>query len=301
VSSIPVLQATGLGRRFGDRWALRDCTLSLPAGHVVGLVGPNGAGKSTLLRIAAGLLDPSTGSLQVLGGRPRDPEVLARLGFVAQDKPLYGRFTVADTLKMGGWLNPGWDSGRARAQLEHLDIPLRQRCGSLSGGQRAQVALALALGKRPDLLLLDEPVANLDPLARRQFLQVMLEATAETGMTVVLSSHLLADLERCCDYLVLLSAARVQLSGLTEDLLGAHRVLTGPAARASAIAAAHPVVSASLTERQAVLLVRQRGPIIDPAWTVRPAALEELVLAYMSEPTAGTGPTLALATTAGGS
>lgn len=296
----PVLQATGLGRRFGDRWALRDCTLSLPAGHVVGLVGPNGAGKSTLLRIAAGLLDPSTGSLRVLGGRPRDPEVLARLGFVAQDKPLYGRFTVADTLKMGGWLNPGWDGSRARVHLDNLDIPLRQRCGSLSGGQRAQVALALALGKRPDLLLLDEPVANLDPLARRQFLQVMLEATAETGMTVVLSSHLLADLERCCDYLVLVSAARVQLCGLTEDLLGAHRVLTGPAARADAIAAAHPVVSASLTERQAVLLVRQHGPIVDPAWTVRPAALEELVLAYMSEPTAGTGPRLALATAAGG-
>ncbi len=297
--NMPALEATGLGRRFGDRWALRDCTLSLPPGHVVGLVGPNGAGKSTLLRLAAGLLDPSAGSLRVLGGRPGD--VLPRIGFVAQDKPLYGRFTVADTLKMGGWLNPGWDGGRARAHLASLDIPLRQRCGSLSGGQRAQVALALALGKQPDLLLLDEPVANLDPLARLQFLQVMLEAAADTGLTVVLSSHLLADLERCCDYLVLLSAARVQLCGLTEDLLGAHRVLTGPAAKASAIAAAHSVVSASLTERQAVLLVRQRGPIVDPAWTVRPAALEELVLAYMSEPAAGTAPALALAAAPGGS
>jgi ABC-2 type transport system ATP-binding protein len=299
VKSAPVLQATGLGRRFGNRWALRDCTLSLPAGHVAGLVGPNGAGKSTLLRMAAGLLEPSAGSLRVLDGRPRDPEVLARLGFVAQDKPLYSRFTVADTLKMGGWLNPSWDDGRARLHLDHLDIPLQQRCGSLSGGQRAQVALALALGKRPDLLLLDEPVANLDPLARRQFLQVMLEATAETGMTVVLSSHVVADLERCCDYLVLVSAARVQLCGLTEDLLASHRVLTGPAARADAIAAAHPVVSASRTERQAVLLVRPRGPIADPAWTVRPAGLEELVLAYMSDPTAGTGPALALTATGG--
>jgi ABC-2 type transport system ATP-binding protein len=296
VKSAPVLQATGLGRRFGDRWALRDCTLSIPAGHVVGLVGPNGAGKSTLLRIAAGLLDPSAGSLRVLDGRPRDPEILARLGFVAQDKPLYSRFTVADTLKMGGWLNPGWDGGRARVHLDSLDIPLQQRCGSLSGGQRAQVALALALGKRPDLLLLDEPVANLDPLARRQFLQVMLEATAETGMTVVLSSHLLADLDRSCDYLVLLSAARVQLCGLSEELLTAHRVLTGPAAKAEAVAAAHPVVSASISDRQATLLVRQAGPIIDPAWSVRPAALEELVLAYMSEPTAGAAPPVALAT-----
>ena len=299
MTTSPVLEANGLGRRFGERWALRDCTLSLPAGHVVGLVGPNGAGKSTLLRIAAGLLDPSAGSLRVLGGRPSDPEVLPRLGFVAQDKPLYGRFTVADTLRMGGWLNPGWDGGRARAHLDNLDIPLRQRCGSLSGGQRAQVALALALGKQPELLLLDEPVANLDPLARLQFFQVMLEAAADTGMTVVVSSHLLADLERCCDYLVLLSAARVQLCGLTEDLLGAHRVLTGPPGRAGAIAAAHSVVSARLTERQAVLLVRQRGPIIDPAWTVRPVALEELVLAYMNEPAAGTTPALALAAAPG--
>jgi ABC-2 type transport system ATP-binding protein len=297
MTTIPVIEATSLGRRFGGRWALRDCTLSVPAGHVVGLVGPNGAGKSTLLRLAAGLLAPSAGSLRVLGGRPGGPEVLARVAFVAQDKPLYGRFTVADSLKMGGRLNPGWDDARARAHLDHLDIPLGQRCGSLSGGERAQVALALALGKRPDLLLLDEPVANLDPLARRKFLQVMLEAAAETDMTVVLSSHLLADLERCCDYILLLSAARVQLCGLTEDLLHTHRVLSGPAVKADAIAAAHAVVSASITDRQAVLIVRQNGPIVDPAWAVRPAALEELVLAYMSEPTAGAGPRLALAAT----
>jgi ABC-2 type transport system ATP-binding protein len=291
------ITATGLGRRYGARWALRDCTMSLPAGHVIGLVGPNGAGKSTLLRMAAGLLEPTVGRLQVLGRPPRDPAVLPRVGFVAQDKPLYGRFTVADTLRMGGWLNPGWDSGRARAHLDSLDIPERQRCGALSGGQRAQVALALALGKRPDLLLLDEPVANLDPLARRQFLQVMLEAAADTGMTVVLSSHLLADLERSCDYLVLLSAARVQLCGPTEELLSQHRVLTGPADKAEAIAAAHPVISSSLTDRQAALLVRQAGPIIDPAWTIRPAALEELVLAYMSDPSAGAAPRLALTAT----
>jgi len=291
----PVIETVGLGRRYGERWALRDCTLTLPAGHVIGLVGPNGAGKSTLLRLAAGLIAPSTGSMTVLGGRPRDPDLLSRIGFVAQDKPLYSRFTVADSLRMGGWLNPGWDAASARAQVSKLDIPLSQRCGSLSGGQRAQVALALALGKRPDLLLLDEPVANLDPLARRQFLQVTLEATAESGMTVVLSSHLLADLERSCDFLVLLSAARVQLCGPTDELLAAHRMLTGPAARAETIAAAHTVVSASVTDRQAALLVRQAGPIVDPAWTVRPVALEELVLAYMSEPTACAAPAFALA------
>jgi len=296
-----VLAAAGLGRRYGARWALRDCTLSVPAGHVVGLVGPNGAGKSTLLRLAAGLLAPTAGSLHVLGCRPGDPDVLGRVGFVAQDKPLYGRFTVADTLRMGGWLNPAWDLATARAHLDSLDIPLGQRCGALSGGQRAQVALALALGKRPDLLLLDEPVANLDPLARRQFLQAMLAAAADSGMTVVLSSHLLADLERSCDYLVLLSAARVQLCGPTDDLLDGHRVLTGPAGKADAIAAMHPVVSANVTGRQATLLVRPAHPIADPAWTVRPAALEELVLAYMSDPAAGAAPQLALAAAPEGS
>jgi ABC-2 type transport system ATP-binding protein len=288
----PVIATAGLGRRYRYQWALRDCTLSLPPGHVIGLVGPNGAGKTTLLRIAAGLLRPSTGSVRVFGQAPGDPGTLPRLGFVAQDKPLYNWFTVSDMLGMGGWLNPGWEVARARARLDSLGISLRQRCGALSGGQRAQVALALALGKRPDLLLLDEPVANLDPLARRQFLQVMLEAVAEDGMTVVLSSHLLADLERCCDYLVLLSAARVQLCGLTEELLSEHRVLNGPADRAEAIAAAHSVVSASVTERQAMLLVRPRCPIADPAWAVRPVALEELVLAYMSEPMVGATATL---------
>jgi ABC-2 type transport system ATP-binding protein len=301
VSTVAAIETVGLGRRYGARWALRDCTFSLPAGHVIGLVGPNGAGKSTLLRMTAGLLRPTVGSLQVLGQSPADPAALPRIGFVAQDKPLYGRFTVADTLKMGGWLNPGWDADVARTHLDSLDIPQDQRCGALSGGQRAQVALALALGKRPDLLLLDEPVANLDPLARRQFLQVTLAAAADTGMTVVLSSHLLADLERSCDYLVLLSAARVQLCGPTDDLLGEHRVLTGPAGQADIIAAAHPVVSSSLTGHQAVLLVRPAGPIIDPAWSVRPAALEELVLAYMSDPVAGAAPALALAAAPKGS
>jgi ABC-2 type transport system ATP-binding protein len=295
------IETVGLGRRYGSRWALRDCTFSLPPGHVIGLVGPNGAGKSTLLRMTAGLLRPSAGDLRVLGQPPANPAVLPQIGFVAQDKPLYSRFTVADTLKMGGWLNPGWDASVARAHLDSLDIPQGQRCGALSGGQRAQVALALALGKRPDLLLLDEPVANLDPLARRQFLQVTLAAAADTGMTVVLSSHLLADLERSCDYLVLLSAARVQLCGPTDDLLGGHRVLTGPAGKAAAIAAAHSVVSSSLTDHQAVLLVRPAGPIVDPAWSVRPAALEELVLAYMSDPVAGATPALALAAAPRGS
>jgi ABC-2 type transport system ATP-binding protein len=291
----PVVLTETLGRRYGRRWALRDCSLSLPAGHVIGLVGPNGAGKTTLLHLAVGLLAPSAGQVRVLGATPRDPATRVRVAFVAQDKPLYPRFTVAETLRMGGWLNPGFDQARARDHLERLGIPADQRVGRLSGGQHAQVALALAVGKRPDLLLLDEPVANLDPLARRDFMRVLMEEVAATGMTVVLSSHLIEDLERCCDYLVLLSRSRVQLSAATDDLLAAHRLLAGPRERAGGIAESHTIVQASASGRQASLVVRTRGPVCDPGFSVRPVTLSELVLAYMSEPDAGEFPALTLA------
>jgi ABC-2 type transport system ATP-binding protein len=287
------LVTAGLGRRYGARWALRECDLDLPAGHVIGLVGPNGAGKSTLLHMAAGLLRPSAGSIRVLGVPPGTPDVLARIGLVAQDKPLYSRFSVADTLAMGRRLNPRFDTARAEAHVDRVGISPAQRVGQLSGGERAQVALALALGKNPELLLLDEPVANLDPLARRQFMQVLLEHAAETGMTVVLSSHLLVDLERACDYLVLLSASRVQLSATTDDLLAWHRIVSGPAANVNAFAAGHTVVQSSGTDKQATLLVRGACTTADPTVTVRPVALEELVLAYMSTPLAGATPALA--------
>jgi ABC-2 type transport system ATP-binding protein len=286
------IETTRLGRRYGRRWALQECSLSLPAGHVIGLVGPNGAGKTTLLHLAVGLLAPSTGELSVLGAPPRAPGTRTKVAFVAQDKPLYPRFTVADTLRMGGWLNPGFDQARASAHLTGLGIPLHQRVGRLSGGEHAQVALALALGKRPELLLLDEPVANLDPLARREFMQVLMEEVAETGMSVVLSSHLIEDLQRACDYLVLMSRSRVQLSATTDDLLAVHQILTGPRSHAEAITSLHTVVQASYTDRQANLLIHASRPVIDPAFTVRPATLEELVLAYMSQPHTGTAPTL---------
>jgi ABC-2 type transport system ATP-binding protein len=276
------LEATGLGRRYGRKWALRDCTLSLPSGQVIGLIGPNGAGKTTLLHLAVGLLRPSVGQVRVLGRDPRSAGTVAEVGFVAQDKPLYRGLTVAETLAMGGWLNPTWDRELARRRMARADIPLKQKVGQLSGGQRSQLALAMALGKRPKLLLLDEPVADLDPLARREFLRTLMEEVAESGVTVVLSSHLLADIERTCEYLVLLSAARVQLAADTEDLLAQHRMVSGPRANAAALAANHLVVQADYTERQASLLVRTRHPITDPAWTVRPVSLEELALAYMS-------------------
>ena len=244
------LDTTRLGRRYGRRWALQDCTLHLPEQRVIGLVGPNGAGKTTLLHMAVGLLPPTTGSISVLGGAPGDEETRTRIGFVAQDKPLYRNLTVGETLAMGRWLNPRFDDALAHARLSRLDIPLKQRIGKLSGGQHAQVALALALGKRPDLLLLDEPVSNLDPLAHREFLRTLMEDVAESGRTVVLSSHVIVDLERVCDYLVLLSASRVQLCGEVEELVETHRMLSGPAAHLDAIAAQHTVVLAETTGRQ---------------------------------------------------
>jgi ABC-type Na+ transport system ATPase subunit NatA len=201
-----VIEAGGLGKRYGRRWALADCTLAVPAGRVTGLVGPNGAGKTTLLQLAAGLLEPDSGTISVLGERPAGtPAQLGRLGFLAQDAPVYAGLSVAGHLRMGAWLNQDWDTGFARRRISDLGLNLRQRAGSLSGGQRAQLALTLAVAKRPELLLLDEPVASLDPLARREFLQNLMETVAEHGTSVVLSSHLIADIERVCDYLVVVA------------------------------------------------------------------------------------------------
>jgi ABC-2 type transport system ATP-binding protein len=204
-----VIETSGLGKQYGRKRALQDCTLSIPDGKVVGLVGPNGAGKTTLLHLAVGLLAPSTGSITVLGGRPGDgPAQLARVGFVAQDTPTYAGLTVAKHLRMGAYLNKNWDRELAESRIDQLDVDPRQKAGSLSGGQRAQLALTLAVARRPELLILDEPVASLDPLARREFLQSLMEIVARDGVSVVLSSHLVADLERVCDYLVILVASQ---------------------------------------------------------------------------------------------
>ena len=192
-----VLQSRGLGKRYRHRWALADCTLSVPAGHVVGLVGPNGAGKTTLLSLAVGMLAPTSGTVEVLGGRPASSRAqLARVGFVAQDTPVYASLSVADHLKLGARMNPGWDAALARDRIEHLGLDRGQRAGKLSGGQRAQLALTLAVAKRPELLILDEPIASLDPLARREFLQSLAEFISGHQVSVVLSSHLVSDLER---------------------------------------------------------------------------------------------------------
>jgi ABC-2 type transport system ATP-binding protein len=265
-------------------WALRECSLHLPAGRIAALVGPNGAGKSTLLHLAVGLLRPDAGHVRIFGESPyNNTATLAEIGFVAQDTPLYRDFTAAELVTMGGKLNRRWDAALARNRLAELGIPPHQPVGTLSGGQRAQVALALALAKRPRLLLLDEPVARLDPLARREFLQSLMGSVAEAGTTVLLSSHILADLERVCDYLIVLHAARVRLVGTVDELLAGHRQLIGPRHGDDPIAGVAAVVRARHTDRQSTLLVRTDGPVGDPAWAVHEVTLEDLVLAYLAD------------------
>jgi ABC-2 type transport system ATP-binding protein len=284
VTAPAALETCGLGKRYRRRrWALRDCTLSLPAGRVIGLVGANGAGKTTLLHMAVGLLAPSAGDITVLGRPPAaDAAQLARVGFLAQDAPLYPHLTLGEHLRLGRELNPGWDASLADGRIDALGLDRRQRAGRLSGGQRAQLALTIAVAKRPDVLVLDEPVAALDPLARREFLAGLMEAVAEHDMTVVLSSHLLADIERVCDHLVVLAAGQVVVAGDIDDLLAGHRVLTGPRRDERRLPSGQHVVQAHHTDRQTTLLVRTGDPILDPAWTVSDVGLEDLVLAYMA-------------------
>jgi ABC-2 type transport system ATP-binding protein len=290
-----VLEARGLGKRYRRRWALTDCTLSIPAGHVVGLVGPNGAGKTTLLQLTTGLLAPTTGTIEVLGGQPASgPEQLARVGFVAQDTPTYAGLSVADHLRLGAHLNPGWDGDLARHRIDQLHLDPAQRAGKLSGGQRAQLALTLAIAKRPELLVLDEPIASLDPLARRDFLQILMETVAEHEVSVVMSSHLVADLERVCDYLVVLVASQVRVAGEVEELLAAHHHLTGLRRDPETLPRDWQVIQSSHTDRQTTLLVRTASPVYDPAWTASPVSLEDLVLAYMSQAAVTSRPSPAL-------
>ena len=278
------IQTRGLVKRFRRVTALSECDVTVPEGRICALIGPNGAGKTTLLRLLSGLARPTAGEMSVLDRPPRqDPAFLAEVGFLAQEIPLYRRFTAEEHISIGAHLNRRWDAASVRDRLTSLNIPLDRAAGSLSGGQRAQLALSLTLGKKPRLELLDEPVAALDPLARRHFLATMADAVAADGLTVVLSSHLLADMERVVDYIILLSAARVQLCGDIDTLLAEHRVLVGPRKDTAAIAKTHTIVQAVHTARQTTLLVRGHAPVIDPAWEGSDAGLEELVLAYMGQ------------------
>jgi len=286
-----VVEASGLGKRYGRTWALRECSLAIPAGHVAALVGPNGAGKSTLLNLAVGLAAPSAGDVTVLGGQP--PGSLAALdgiAFVAQDTPLYKNLSAADMLHLTRNLNRRFDRAAAEARLAELGIPLQRKTGRLSGGQQAQLALTLALARRPRLLVLDEPVAMLDPIARHDFMATVLTAMADDGVSVLLSSHVLAELERVADFLILLSQGHVQVAGEVDDLLASHRVLTGPAAEAAKYAE-RPVVHVRRAEAQAHLLVRASADDpVPPGWEAHPVGLEELALAYLREPGAAALP-----------
>ncbi|MFC9930160.1 ABC transporter ATP-binding protein [Streptomyces sp. NPDC127190] len=277
------IEAEGLGRRFGRRggWGLRDCAFRLPTGRVCALVGPNGAGKSTLLALAAGLLPPTEGRLRVLGTTPAAAR--PRVGFVAQDKPLYPQLTVAETLRMGADLNPErWDADLAARVVAAGDLDPGTRIRSLSGGQRTRVALALALGKRPGLLLLDEPMADLDPLARHDLMGTLMSQAAQYGTTIVMSSHVVAELEDSCDHLLLVGGGRIRLAGEIDDLLAAHRRVSGAA---SADLGAHTVVESRVTGRQLSALLRPTGPL--PAdWRTTVPSLEELVLAHLRNPEA---------------
>jgi ABC-2 type transport system ATP-binding protein len=274
--------AHGLTKRYGKTVALERCSFAIPEHAIVALVGPNGAGKSTLLHCATGLVRPTGGTITVLGG-PAGERTLPRVGFVAQDAPLYRDFTANELLTMGDKLNRAFDLPFARARLVDVGIPLDRRMERLSGGQRAQVALCLALAKRPGLLLLDEPLASLDPLARREFLSALMGAVAGEPMTVVLSSHLIADLERVCDHLMVLRSGQVQVLGSTDELLATHKLLTGPPQRRlPRIAGVEQIVSASKAERQIQLLVRTNGDVLDPAWDQYDVSLEDVVLAYLA-------------------
>ena len=286
-----IVETSGLGKRYGSTWALRECTLAIPAGHVAALVGPNGAGKTTLLNLAVGLAEPTAGGVTVLGGVPAgSPAALDGIAFVAQDTPLYRNLSAADMLHLTRNLNHRFDQHYAETRLGELGIPLKRKAGKMSGGQQAQLALTLALARRPRLLVLDEPVAMLDPIARHDFMALVLTAAADDGVSVVLSSHVLPELERVADYLILLSRGRVQIAGEVDDLLASHRMLTGPTAEADKYSD-RPVVHARRGGAQTHLLVQATADDpVPPGWEAHPVGMEELALGYLREPGAAALP-----------
>src|SRR6478672_2491821 len=251
-----VIESVGLGRRYGGRWALTECTLTIPQGHMVALVGPNGAGKTTLLNLVVGLTPPTAGTVRVLGGTEAgSPAALDGIAFVAQDMPLYRHLSVADMLHLTRNLNLEFDMPYARRRLADLAIDSKLKTGKLSGGQQAQLALTLALARHPRLLVLDEPTAPLDPLARHDFMATVMTAMADDGISVVLSSHMLAELERVADHLVLVSNGHVRVDGPVDELIAEHRLITSPTTHTGDIAG-WEVIESSSTGSQTHRLVR---------------------------------------------
>ena len=287
------LRTAGLSKRYGQIWGLRDCTLTVPAGAIVGLVGPNGAGKTTLLEMVIGLLKPTGGQIEVFGhtAHGNTAETLARVGYVAQNHPLYPDFSVADMFHLGQAMNPNWDMGMARARMEALDIPLKRKVKNLSGGQQAQVSLAVALAKRAPLLVLDEPVASLDPIARLEFMREVMAQVADGGPTVIIASHVVSELERFCDWLVVLTRGHLQLAGPVDELLEEHQLLTVPRMTPDAGLPGTLIHRADSDRHSSVLLRTSPAALAaaqaHPDWQTETVSFEQLVLAYLQRPAKG--------------
>jgi ABC-2 type transport system ATP-binding protein len=305
-SSAPALRAERLGRRYGRVRGLRDCALEVPSGAVVGLVGPNGAGKTTLLEMIIGLLAPTEGQVSVFGqtSHAHQAATLARVGYVAQDHPLYRDFSVADMFHLGRAMNPSWDQAMATARMDALGIPLRRKVKSLSGGQRAQVSLTMALAKRAPLLVLDEPVSSLDPVARLDFMREVMACAVGTGLTVIIASHVVSELERFCEWLIVLAGGQVQLAGAADDLLAAHLLLTVPRAT---LDQELPGLAIHRTDsdRHSSVMVRTDPARLAaqerPGWQADPVGFEQLLMAYLQRrpEVAGTDDTAPAATRPG--
>ncbi|WP_307130281.1 ABC transporter ATP-binding protein [Streptomyces aurantiacus] len=287
----PALEAVDLGIRSNDGWTLRNCSFVVPRGRIVALVGPNGDGKSSLLGLAAGLSTPAEGTLAVLGHSPGAASVLPRVGVLLQDRPLHDAFTVADTLRLGYEMNPGWDEDEARAVVKEADVPLGTRVSRLSGGQRTCIALALALGKRPDLLLLDEPMADLDPLRRHAMMATLMRTVADRNTTVVMSSHIIAELDLICDYVLLMAHGRMLIADDTEFVQAAHTLVTytldepGAEPRPPFHPDSNTVVETRTSGRQAAAMV-QLPTSLPPSVQTSSPALDEILLAYLRNPRA---------------
>jgi ABC-2 type transport system ATP-binding protein len=277
-----VINSAALARRFGRKWALRDCTLTIPAGRVAALVGPNGAGKSTFLRLAAGLSRPTAGAISVLGETPghENEALLRRVGYLDQERPLYRGFRVDEMFRFGASTNSTWHMDTAHDYVDQLGISLKARVGSLSGGQQAQVALTMSLAKEPDLLLLDEPAAALDPVAREDLLRLLMRQVAEHESTVVLSTHALSDVASICDYLVILSHSRVVLADDIEFILQSHRFITMPTG-GSQLSDEVTVLDTRMSGGYVTHLVRLTLPIGEGKWEITEPTLEEIILPYL--------------------
>ena len=275
----PVLETHDLAKRYGRRtWALTGIDLAIPQGGITALVGPNAAGKSTLIKTWVGFERPTRGGVKVAGIDPwKDRSaVLGQLGYVPQSPALYDGLTVDDHLDLAVQLRPDFDQHYARLRLEQLGIPGEQGAKSLSGGQQAQVALALALGSRAKILLLDEPLASLDPLARREFLHVLTDAVRTDGATALLSSHIVTDVQQACDRLVVLGVGKILLHDTVIDALATHWLATEGAATADGQA----IGSFGGPAGERLTLIR--GSTLSEGANLRPASLEEVVLGYLA-------------------